>query len=558
MKASVLHCGLALTAVCTLLLSTGCTSTASSPATTDQTDGVDWQAQIAEYSAMDPAALESVVRTLGASVERKLMTLSGLEEELGGAAAADAAFAELNAAMTSATQRFTSQPNFGRFAANVPGADEAAMGGLVFGTMMIVQLGTGAAVGATNDLKAGDPSSETAASDDGAAGNSSYTVSGSTDKAKLDVGVETTKAGLKGTLTTVITVAPCPDPTGRFTATTKMSASVSRAGGATGWKLAVEATVTGRVGDDAQLVTSDMDMRTQAARFESRKGMFLDLNLTFGQVAGSFDVTGVTINRMNSTVTEDFAREQTKLSTAMALVAKEKSLEAAKKGWESGRCVKLVPTTTPAKRTGLEPSSTVTILAAPRSKVDGLPTGGTVQATRAGQGSVDPADTKVPADATFVYTAPGEKDQKGAVFLESRSKRGVGKAELYFDTKAGGYAVDQPFGSPGGRIHGSICSLDKPFTLDLEIPAVQMTGTFSFTPAGDSQGSWRYAGTAMGGAAKDAGSGSYSVEGVTEDKPTIKMDGGTWKQTTAMGTYDSPGGPGQALVLTPAAAGCEK
>lgn len=95
----------------------------------------------------------------------------------------------------------------------------------------------------------------------------------------------------------------------------------------------------------------------------------------------------------------------------------------------------LEPTTDPAKRKGLEPSDAVSITAAPRSKVDGGPVGGTVTATLNGDSSVDPAGSKVKADARFAYVAPAEKDKSASVSLEARSKRGVAKAELAFDTK---------------------------------------------------------------------------------------------------------------------------
>ncbi len=555
---SRLRAGLVTLGAAVLLVATACTSASSQSPVGEPSGGVDWQAQLEQYSAMTPAALESEARTLGASVERQLMTMSGLEKELGGAAAADAALAQVSAAMTTATRGFTSQPEFGRFGARIPEAGEESMGGLIFGNLMIVGLGTGAAVAATNDLKAGEPDSETSTSDAGEDGSGSFTVSGSTEKAQLDVGMEVTKAGVTGRLKTVVTVAPCPDPTGRFTATTTMSASVSKAGGTTGSSMTIEVTVTGQVDDDARLVSYDMDMRSQSAQFQSGKGQFLDLTLSFGQQAGELVVTRGTVNRMGGTVTEEFAREQAGLGSAMALLAKDKALEAAQKGWESGRCVALEPTTTPSERTGLVPSTTVTIVAAPRSKVDGSRVGGTVRAERAGRGSVRPDGAKVPADATFTYTAPDEKDLTGAVLLEARSKRGVAKADVYFDTKAGGYAVDAPYGASWGRIFGVICSLDEPFTLREEAPSVEMAGTFTFTPSSPTQGTWVYSGSAMGGLSEIAGSGTYLVAGVSEGRPSLTIGAGQWTQKTALGTYQTPSGAAVPLALEPAQAGCEQ
>ena len=94
----------------------------------------------------------------------------------------------------------------------------------------------------------------------------------------------------------------------------------------------------------------------------------------------------------------------------------------------------LEPTTDPAKRTGLQPSTSVAISAAPRSKIDGGPVGGAVTATLSGEGAVTPSGTKVPADASFTYTAASTAGKAGKVALEARSRRGVAKAELNFDT----------------------------------------------------------------------------------------------------------------------------
>ena len=60
------------------------------------------------------------------------------------------------------------------------------------------------------------------------------------------------------------------------------------------------------------------------------------------------------------------------LGTAMAMFTANE----AQKAWQSGRCVKLEPTTDPATRDGLDPLQKVAITAAPRSKIDGGPVGG--------------------------------------------------------------------------------------------------------------------------------------------------------------------------------------
>ena len=55
-------------------------------------------------------------------------------------------------------------------------------------------------------------------------------------------------------------------------------------------------------------------------------------------------------------------------------------------------------------------------------------------ATLQGGATLNPANTRVRADARFSYSAPGTANQKASVNLVARSKRGVGLASVDFDT----------------------------------------------------------------------------------------------------------------------------
>ena len=167
------------------------------------------------------------------------------------------------------------------------------------------------------------------------------------------------------------------------------------------------------------------------------------------------------------------------------------------------------------------------MLAEPRSKVDGSPTGGNVTATlKAGVQSVEPNGSPVPADANSNYTAGPEQDQSGTVAYESRSKRGVGKAEVTFNTGApAAYLVVG--GLQDWQVNMVVCDITKPFTL--ESPGVGVaefsgglsgtysaTGVFNFSYAGtyqvilsDGLGSpGTMSGTSSGQIAGQAGSGT--------------------------------------------------
>ncbi|MCX6431260.1 MAG: hypothetical protein NTX29_00225 [Actinobacteria bacterium] len=256
------------------------------------------------------------------------------------------------------------------------------------------------------------------------------------------------------------------------------------------------------------------------------------------------------MNRTGGKVTDAFVAEQGKWGQLMAAATMGKAVEAAKKGWESGRCVALEPTTSPSKRTGLKPSAALTITAAPRSKIDGSPVGGSVTATLSGGSSVDPAGSKVPADATFAYVAPGEKDKSATVSLEARSKRGVAKAEVAFDTKAGGYALEGSIPTaPGGtRITGKTCDVTKPFTAE---SSGDMVGTITFTPTSDVAGTLTFTGRVGNAPLKITGKGKYTVNvPAGADSGTLDWK---WSVTTYTPLGSRTGSGPVTLSMTPGA-----
>ncbi len=206
------------------------------------------------------------------------MAMSGLEKELGGAAKAAAAYKALSAQARQFAQSLIDQPDFGKFGAFVSAEDAPTMGGMMFGNFMAGSLLQDAAVDVAKDVapgtKPGPQSEDLQSAPSG--GKGALTVEGDAAKSSLGVGGEFTVDGITGTLKTVVTVAPCPDPKGQFTSTTTMTASVTSAGGSTGSNLTIEMAIKGQVDDDAQLVSYDTDTRTQSAQFVSSKGQFVD------------------------------------------------------------------------------------------------------------------------------------------------------------------------------------------------------------------------------------------------------------------------------------------
>jgi hypothetical protein len=140
------------------------------------------------------------------------------------------------------------------------------------------------------------------------------------------------------------------------------------------------------------------------------------------------------------------------------------------------------------------------------SKTDGGPAKGTVSAVLSNGGAeVQPSSTPVPADAQFAYTAAPERDQQATVALEARSKRGVGRATIDFDTKAKGYTAS--YSGDGLTITGTIDDLGAPFITNGTFPGG--TATFTHIPNDERSGSLEVGGRGSG--AQLSGGGTYTI-----------------------------------------------
>ncbi len=429
--------------------------------------GVELDPQMQEFLALDLAGQEAALAELSAKLERELWTETGMEAELGGPAATDKAYNALATAFTEQALRYRGDPAFGRFGAHVAaGSDDVSLGGLTFGGYVIAGLAA-KVVESSNEVAPGKTQTSTI-SGEGTSGE----ISGSLQESSFDSTIEKTVDGVTGKLRTKVTIAPCPDATGTFTSKVLIDASSTTSGGRSGSNMTTEVDVTGHVDDSAELAGYESVTRTQAAGFKSSKGAFVDVTTSVvwsgGQIAG----VDQTYNRTGGAATGEMLKAWGFAGVLTEALVNHYALDAAEKAWKSGRCVDLKATTTPSQRTGLKPSTAVSILAQPVSKIDGKPVGGTVTATLAGESSVDPAGSPVPADATFAYVAPGEKDKTASVSLESRSKRGIGKVDVAFDTKAvQGWAIDEtqtPY-----RFTGVSCTSEKgPWVIDYAIQGV--------------------------------------------------------------------------------------
>jgi hypothetical protein len=431
------------------------------------------QAFVAEFSALPVDQQLAAVADLSLRTELEAAAISGLEAAVGDRAATQAALvgawshvsAQSDAAIAAATP---AEPAGFRLAPNAPrtspdGGAVAAMG-LFLGYMALATFGQVVA-DRSNSFKAGE--------------SDAYNSNGATAAASLDeVTAELTfkgkQDGVDVEFVASTSIHPCPDPDGAFTIDALIDVKASKGGA--GQNARMELKVDGTVDDNAELAGRNIENRTQWSDFGGGKGQFVDFTLS-----GPNGAEQATTNRTGGTVTDAFVQLSSTLSVLVGLLIATQLLGATEKAWKSGRCVELKVTPS-AGPDGLAPSQVVNVLAEPRSKIDGSPTGGNVTATlTSGGASVEPNGSPVPADANSNYTAPDEQDQKGTVSYESRSRRGVGKAEITFSTtKPAAYLVVG--GLQDWQVNQVVCDVTQPFTLESPgIGTAQFSGGLSGT-----------------------------------------------------------------------------
>jgi hypothetical protein len=267
-----------------------------------------------------------------------------------------------------------------------------------------------------------------------------------------------TQDGVAVDFVAAATVLPCPAPDGTFKIEAVIDVKANKGGA--GQNARMELKIDGVVGDDAALASKTVSNRIEWADFGGGTGQYIDMTMT-----GETGTENATVNRQSRQLTESFANASALLGAMMGALVAWQLVAAAEDAWTSGRCVNLKVTPS-AGPSDLTPSQVVNVLAEPRSKIDGQPTGGTVTATlTAGEASVEPNGSPVPADANSTYTAAGERDKTGTVSYEARSRRGIGRTDVTFSTsKPAAYLVVG--GLDDWQVNMVVCDVMQPFTLE--------------------------------------------------------------------------------------------
>ena len=440
--------------------------------------------------ALDRDDQVPLIGDLSRRVELEAAAFSGLEEALGGTAAAaeaiDAAWAAIGVDVDAAVAASAEPQGFRRSA---PGAEGTAIVGLGMGWFAVSAIMT-SLVGASDRREPGPP--QEGAVRDG------VKITSSIDSVQLEMEYTGQEKDVDVTFKARSEVKPCPDPHGVVEITTTIDVATSAAG--RGQRATMDVSVTVQVGDDAEIASSEVENRIQWADFGGgAAGQFVDMTFT-----GSGGFGDGRVNRTGGTVTSSFVNVAATFSRLLGGMLADQLTRTAEASWKSGRCVRLDVSASPGP-SGLEPGSTATIVGSPRSKIDGAFTGGTVTALlTAGGASVDPSSTPLQADAEFTYTAPDEADQRATVSLEARSRRGIGKASIDLDTQQRAYQASY---SGELTLTGTIASLTQPFTTDITF--VGGSGAFAYTPSDERSGSVEVSGS--GGGATLTGGGTYTI-----------------------------------------------
>lgn len=464
------------------------------------------------------------------------MQANGLEQELGGEQQTVAALAAVSAAFErSATAAQSEVPRMIRASFDGNGL---AVGVLGVGYGLVGSFIVGALNGKMSEQQVADAVKrgplQTGSDDDGARVEFSQ---GATDTAMTQTVNEN---GLTGTVKTRTHVDACPDADGKLVVEINSESQMS-AGGKTG-SVKVKLHYERWLDDDANRTDEiAFDMTTDMSGSGSGSNT-LDYGDHIGAARDGATVGEITHQRGLDIFHPEDVKTTEKLRDAtvrLLILVAEGML--AHKPWESGRCVDVKVRSDPAKRSGARTNTAYTLFAEPRSRLDGSPTRGTVTATLDGESTLNPTG-KVKADARFDYANPTKKDEVAHVAFEARSRRGIGRASLDFDTKKGAFRL------VGGQndFHADqlVCSLTEPFEIR------STAGIVMHMSGGESGGSYTVSGNAAG--VNWGGNGRY----------TLTMDGGggslkangTTTISTPMGRYSDSVEP--TFTLTPVSEGC--
>jgi len=484
-----------------------------------------------------PEPTLQALRPLDFWVQYKMMQATGIEQALGGEtqtiaamkAMGDAYERKLRGAEAEAPKMIPAAFTGEGMSSGMAGLGMGAFAGVLTGGML------SGAVSSMSDRDLADLVKAGPIKFDGGGGNAELSL-GEDGSLTQSMAFDVNEHGLNGKVKIKIHMDACPDTQGKLTVHLDVDSSMSVSGKpGTGGHVHTQFDYERYLDDDAHLIDNSdggaSNLRIQLGGIENFEQQQVDI--TTGHERGGKEVfihhdeSGLSIfhpeevDRMRGMI-----RGAELLNTVIA-EAMLRGLGSASAPWESGRCVKLDVTSDPSKRKGIRPNTAFDLEAKPRAKADGAPAGGNVTAILSGGASLQPASGKVAADAKFQYAGPDKKDQAANVQFEARSKRGVGKATLEFDTKQGGYRIIG--GQNDFKANTIVCSIEGPFDIPSSVGIVM-----HMSPSGDQGGSWTQSGNAAG--VRWSGGGTYTLALDAAGNGALRASG-TATIKTPMGSY---------------------
>ncbi|WP_296603294.1 hypothetical protein [Nocardioides sp.] len=441
------------------------------------------------FADLDEDARHQRAAELSGAVERELYEVSGLAAALGGDGAVETSITETAAWLAGiadragAGVRHPARPAVGAGVRSAGLPESTTFGEGLFGGLLISMFAADAATARSGDV--------------GEDSRNGITVKATKEGAELSADLShTDSTGVRTDIAVRVAMAPCPLPDGSFTAQAQVTITNTSADGSAGKSGSFEVAVAGYVGDQAELLGYDTEYSGKMADVKDGG--------SYVTVSGAWPREGAAKYEVKDTgggATDALVSDTNVLSVMVSRMVAAKLVEAAKKGWESGKCVELKPTVS-AGPSGLRPSQQVQITAAPRSKVDGGKVGGTVTAVLTGEASIAP--DSAPADATFTYVAASKREKRASVVLEARSRRGVAKATVELDTWPTAYVVS---GQDEVTFSGTIYTITGPFLVDGTFLGGE--ATFAFDGAREDGGAVEVYGGGSG--ASLSGGGTYRL-----------------------------------------------
>ena len=508
-----------------------------------QAESIPTRAQLDRFKAEGPDPTLRKIAAVDYWLHYKLMQATGIEKELGGEQQAVAALkalgeeyerrmrvAEIETPQMLRTAAFTGEGmssgfmgmGMGSFLGIISGGVSSAM----LGSMSDAQL-------AELNRKGG-----LTFSDNSGSAGFQFDQDGSTSQS-MEFEVNTN--GINGKVKMKSKMSGCPEADGKVTVEIDVDSQMSVSGKpGTGGYVHSTFKYERYLDDDAHLIeTADgaaSSNRIRMGGFENFQSQSFDATTGFDrggkQVLVENGASGFSIFRQDEILNAYKLMQATDFLQTLVGESMLRGMGTANGSpWESGRCIDLKVSSSPAKRKGVRPSTAFDLEALPRAKSDGASTGGTVTATLNGGSNLQPASGKVPADAKYGYAAPTEKDESATVEFEARSKRGVGRATLEFDTKKmAAYRMEG--GADEFHGTGTVCDLAAQFFVE------GGGNTVRFEPASPAGGRYSYSGKMSG--FEVWGQGTYTV--AYEDEVAVSITAtGPGNVKTPIGTQTAVG-----------------